>query len=65
MAERKWDSELQAVRSNAEAQLARTEKERDEARKTASDGVRQVQSLEEKLLEFSTLFASWKGGLNK
>ena len=63
--ELKWETEMQSLRANAEAQLARTEKERDEARKTASESVRQVQSLEEKLTEVSALFTGWKGGTGK
>lgn len=64
-AEHTWETEMQALRAGTEAQLARTEKERDEARKTAAESVRQVQSLEEKLTEFSALFTGWKGGQPK
>ncbi len=43
-----------------EAVLVRTEKERDEARKSVSEGVRQVQDMEKNLLEASSLLSGWK-----
>lgn len=64
-AERKWEAELQAARANAEAQLARVEKERAEADRVAAESVRQVRSLEEKLKEVSSIFTNWKGGPGK
>src|SRR5262249_42908888 len=42
--------------------LARTEHERDEARQSASDGVRKVQTLEKKLTEASTFLSTWRNG---
>jgi hypothetical protein len=42
--------------------LARTEKERDEAKETASESVRQVQNLEKKLTEASTFLNGWRNG---
>jgi hypothetical protein len=44
--------------------LARTEKERDEARQTASESVRQVQNLEKKLTEASSFLNGWRNGKN-
>ncbi len=58
-------AELETMRRNIEpfnALLARTEKERDEARRTASEGVRHVQDLEKKLMEASSLLTGWKNG---
>src|ERR1035437_11118631 len=46
------------------AQLACAEQERDEARQSASEGVRQVQDLEEKLIEVSSLLTGWNNGKN-
>ncbi len=60
--EKNWESELGLMRGNIEALLVRTEKERDEARKSASEGVRQVQDMEKKLSEASTLLSGWKNG---
>ena len=42
--------------------LARTEKERDEARQAATDGTRQVQNLEKKLTEASSFLNGWRNG---
>lgn len=64
-AERKWTAEIQSVKAEAEAQIARAEKERDEAVKGAADHVKQVQSLEERLKQVSSLFANWKDGAGK
>jgi hypothetical protein len=44
------------------AQLARTEKERDEARQTASQISREVQNLEKKLTDASSFLSSWRNG---
>ena len=44
------------------ALLARTEKERDEARQTAFENSRQVQSLEKKLTDASLFLNGWKNG---
>jgi hypothetical protein len=46
------------------AQLACAEQERDEARQAASEGVRQVQDLQEKLMEASSLLTGWNNGKN-
>jgi hypothetical protein len=42
--------------------LARAEKERDEARQTASEGIRQVQNLEKKLTEASSFLNGLRNG---
>jgi hypothetical protein len=42
--------------------LSRAEKERDEARQTASESVRQVQNLEKKLNEASSFLNGWRNG---
>ena len=59
--------ELEIISATLEplkAQLACAEKERDEATQSASEGVRQVQDLEEKLIEASSLLARWNNGKN-
>ena len=59
------EAELATLRGHitvAETRLARTEKERDEAQQTATEGVRHVQDLEKKLTEASSLLTGWKGG---
>ncbi|MBP9901792.1 MAG: hypothetical protein IT579_22495 [Verrucomicrobia subdivision 3 bacterium] len=65
LAARQWETELETMRSHLEpfsALLARTEKERDEARQAASEGARQVQELEKKLMGASSLLTGWKNG---
>jgi hypothetical protein len=63
-----WETELESKTRVAlepfKTLLARTEKERDEARQTASDSFRQVQNLEKKLTEASTFLNSWRNGNN-
>jgi hypothetical protein len=44
--------------------LARTEKERDEARQSASEAARKAQDLEKKLTEASSFLNGWKNGNN-
>jgi len=44
------------------ASVARAEKERDEARQSASESFRQVQNLEKKLTEASSFLNSWRNG---
>jgi len=46
------------------AQLARTEQERDEARKAAYAALSQVQDMEKKLTEASSFLTGWKNGKN-
>jgi len=63
--EKQWETELETTRSTIEplkTMLVRTEKERDEARLSASEGVRQVQDLKKKLMEVSSLLNGWKNG---
>ena len=65
MAAQEWKTELEIMRGNVEpfeALLARTEKERDEARKSAEENARQAQDLEKKLTEASSFLSSWKNG---
>ena len=67
MAEKEWETELEMARGTIDplkAALVRTEKERDEARQSASDGVRQVQDLKKKLMEASSLLNGWRNGKN-
>jgi hypothetical protein len=63
-----WDAESEKKTRAAiepfKALLARTEKERDEAKQTASESVRQVQSLEKKLNEASSFLNGWRNGKN-
>ncbi len=65
VAVQEWKTELEIMRSNIEpfeALLARTEKERDEARKSAEESARQAQDLEKKLQEASSFLSGWKNG---
>ena len=61
-----WEAESeQRARTAIEpfkALLARTEKERDEAKQSAADSARQVQSLEKKLTEASSFLNTWRNG---
>ncbi len=59
------EKQLELLRRNLEplkALLARTEKERDEARHSATEGIRHVQDMEKKLSEASSLLTGWKNG---
>jgi hypothetical protein len=59
------ETELEITRGAIEpfkALLARTEKERDEARQSASESTRHVQDLEKKLMDASSLLTGWKAG---
>ena len=65
MAEKEWQTELEMTRGNIEplkTLLARTEKERDEALRSASESTRHVQELEKNLGEVSSLLSGWKNG---
>jgi hypothetical protein len=67
MAAHKRQTELETMCATIEplkAQLVYAEQERDEAVLSASEGVRQVQDLEEKLIEASSLLARWNNGKN-
>lgn len=66
-ARKEWETELEAVHGIVEplkARLAATEKERDEALQTASEGIGQVQEMEQKLVEASSLLTDLKNGRN-
>jgi len=67
VAEKEWQTELEITRGNIEplkALLARAEKDRDEAVKSASESARHVQDLEKNLTEASSLLTGWKNGKN-
>ncbi len=61
-----WETESEKkVREAIEplkALLARTERERDEAKQSSSEGARQVQNLEKKLTEASLFLNTWRNG---
>jgi chromosome segregation ATPase len=61
-----WETEFQtktrAVIEPFKLQLARIEKERDEAAQSASEHARQVQHLEKKLTEASVFLNGWRNG---
>jgi hypothetical protein len=63
-----WDAEseakIYAAMESFRAMLDRTEKERDEARQSALEGIRRVETLEKKLTEASSFFSSWRNGGN-
>jgi len=64
-AAREWEKELDLAHEAIKplkALLARTEKERDEARQSASEGIRNVQDLEKQLMEVSSFLAGWSNG---
>jgi hypothetical protein len=65
LAEQDWARELETMRTNIEpfkALLARTEKERDDARQSAADSFRQREDLEKKLMEASSFLSGWRNG---
>ena len=67
VAAQEWETELGITRGTIESLrelLVRTEKERDEAKCSASEGVRQVQNLEKQLMEASSFLTSWRNGKN-
>jgi hypothetical protein len=65
-AKAEWETEFvtktRIVLDPIKAQLSRTEKERDEARHSATEGARRVQNLEKKLTEASTFLSNWGNG---
>jgi hypothetical protein len=67
-AQAQWEAEsekrIRAVTEPLKSLLARTEKERDEARQASTDGARQVQTLEKKLTEASLFLNAWRNGKN-
>jgi hypothetical protein len=62
--ERESEKKARAAIEPFKALLARAEKERDEAKQAASEGIRQVQDLEKKLTEASTFLNGWRNGKN-
>ena len=70
--EEQWQVKMDAVLAELEAQtsavepfkeqLARAERERDEARQTAAESTRQVQNMEKKLTEASSFLSGWRNG---
>jgi hypothetical protein len=62
--EAETESKMFAAMESFKALLARTEKERDEARQSALDGARQVENLEKKLTEVSSFLNGWRTGKN-
>lgn len=61
------ETELEITRGAIDpikALLARTEKEREEARQSAAESVRQTQDMEKKLSEASSLLTGWKNVKN-
>jgi len=59
------EKKVRAAVEPLKAQLARTAKERDDARQAAADAARREQSLEKKLTEASTFLNGWRhGGVN-
>src|SRR5262249_14860044 len=67
-AQAQWDAEAESRTRAAiepiKALLARTEKERDDARQSASETGRHVQNLEKKLTEASSFLNGWRNGKN-
>jgi hypothetical protein len=65
-AQAQWDAESEKKTRAAiepfKTLLARAEKERDEAKQTAFESSRQVQSLEKKLTEASSFLNGWRNG---
>jgi hypothetical protein len=65
-AQAQWDAESEkrarAAIEPFKALLSRAEKERDEARQTASESARHVQNLEKKLTEASSFLNGWRNG---
>jgi hypothetical protein len=64
--QKRWQTEVEekvrATSSAFKVQLARTEKERDEANESAAAALGRVQDLEEKLSEASSFLNGWKNG---
>ena len=65
-AQAQWEAEsdrrTRAAVEPLKVLLARTEKERDEAKQAAFDGVRQAQNLEKQLTEASSFLNGWRNG---
>jgi hypothetical protein len=60
--EAEWENKTRMAIEPFKSHLARTEKERDEARQFATDNARQVQNLEKRLNEASAFLNTWRNG---
>ena len=60
--EKEFGMKMRAAVEPLTAQLARAEKERDEAKEASSESVRQLQNLEKKLTEASVFLSGWRNG---
>jgi hypothetical protein len=67
-AQAQWETESEkrtrAAIEPLKSMLVRTEKERDDARQSATESARQLQSLEKQLTEASTFLNGWRNGKN-
>jgi hypothetical protein len=67
-AQSQWEAQsenrIRAAMEPLKAQLARAEKERDEARQSAFESARQAQNLEKQLNEASSFLNGWRTGKN-
>jgi hypothetical protein len=65
-ARKQWESETEVITRAAvepfKSMLARAEHEREDARESASEAIRQVQHLEKKLTEASSFLNGWRNG---
>jgi len=65
-ARKQWESETEIITRAAveplKSMLSRAELEREDARESASEAIRQVQHLEKKLTEASTFLNGWRNG---
>ena len=65
-AQARWEADaekkLRAALEPFKGLLARTEKERDEARQSAADNIRQTQQLEKQLTDASSFLSNWRNG---
>lgn len=58
------DAKMFAAMESFKGLLARTEKERDDAKQSALESARRAENLEKKLTEASSFFSSWRNGGN-
>jgi hypothetical protein len=67
-AQAQWEAEsdvkLRAAVEPFKTALARTERERDEAREAAADSARQLEELDKKLVDTSVFLNAWRNGKN-
>jgi hypothetical protein len=67
-AQHQWETEFHLLRRNIEPLnllLKRTEKERDDAKQSATEHFLKVQDMEKKLTEASSVLTGWKNGNGK